>query len=122
MAFTLSLELKAAGIDFRVHVIGQQVRERPAVFDEILPLLRTEIIEWGTVLHADRYRRILRQCHAVISTALQDFQGLAILEAVACGCVPVVPDRLAYREDGLRLRQIYPICLCRISSHPISLR
>ena len=44
------------------------------------------------------YRQILRSCDIVLSTALHDFQGLAVLEGVASGCVPVVPDRLAYPE------------------------
>ena len=41
---------------------------------------------------------LLRQSHVVLTTALHEFQGLAVLEAVASGCIPVVPDRLAYRE------------------------
>ena len=34
----------------------------------------------------------------MLSTALHDFQGLSILEAVQAGCVPIVPNRLAYQE------------------------
>jgi len=29
---------------------------------------------------------------------VHDFQGLAVMEAVAAGCVPLVPDRLAYQD------------------------
>src|SRR5690606_25287589 len=41
---------------------------------------------------------LLGQSDAVLSTAIHDFQGLAILEGAALGCRPVVPDRLAYQE------------------------
>ena len=41
---------------------------------------------------------MLRKAHVVVSTARHDFQGLAVLEAVAAGCIPLVPDRLAYPE------------------------
>ena len=34
----------------------------------------------------------------MLSTTLHEFQGLAVLEAVASGCIPLVPDRLAYPE------------------------
>ena len=40
----------------------------------------------------------LQQHHVVLSTALHDFQGLSILEATILGCIPLVPDRLAYQE------------------------
>ena len=45
----------------------------------------------------------------MVSTALHDFQGLAMLEAMASGCVPLAPDRLAYRE--------YVPEPCRYASH-----
>jgi glycosyltransferase involved in cell wall biosynthesis len=34
----------------------------------------------------------------VVSTALHDYQGLSVAEAMASGCHALVPDRLAYPE------------------------
>jgi glycosyltransferase involved in cell wall biosynthesis len=49
---------------------------------------------------ADRaqYLKLLNDVDVVVSTARQEFQGIAVLEAIAAGCCPVVPDSLAYRE------------------------
>ena len=47
---------------------------------------------------ATAYQQLLQQSHVVLSTALHEFQGLAVLEAVASGCIPLVPNRLAYPE------------------------
>ncbi len=44
------------------------------------------------------YQALLQQSNVVLSTALHDFQGIAVLEGVAAGCIPVVPNRLAYPE------------------------
>jgi hypothetical protein len=44
------------------------------------------------------YRKILATADVVLSTALHDFQGLSVLEAVAAGCIPLLPDRLCYGE------------------------
>jgi hypothetical protein len=33
-----------------------------------------------------------------MSTAIHDFQGLAVLQAAAAGCTPLVPDRLCYPQ------------------------
>lgn len=92
------LQLRQTGLDFRVHVLGQQFRERPAAFAEIRDKLGEHIAGWGMVAETAEYRRILQRCHIVLSTALHEFQGLAVQEAVAAGCVPLVPDRLAYPE------------------------
>ena len=104
------LKLKAMGRDFRVNVIGQQFRDTPLIFHETRPALETHIDAWGTVKDTEDYGKVLRKSHVVVSTALHDFQGLAVLEAVASGCIPVVPDRLAYRET---IDAVY-----RFSSHP----
>ncbi len=96
--FHALLQLHRAGVEFRVHVIGQQFREVPPVFAEMQRALEGCIGEWGMVRDAKNYRALLRQSHVVLSTALHEFQGLAVLEAVASGCIPMVPDRLAYPE------------------------
>ena len=96
--FAALLKLQEDGVDFRVHVIGQQFREQPPVFAEMRPLLESHIGEWGMVEPDTEYQKLLQQSHVVLSTTLHEFQGLAVLEAVAAGCVPLVPDRLAYPE------------------------
>jgi len=96
--FGALLALHTAGLDFRVHVVGQQFREQPPVFAEMYPLLKDHIGEWGMVDADADYQRLLRQSHVVLTTALHEFQGLAVLEAVASGCLPLAPDRLAYPE------------------------
>ena len=108
--FGALLKLRAAGATFRVHVIGQQFRRQPAVFADMYPQLEANVGEWGFVESADDYARLLRESHVVLSTALHEFQGLAVLEAVACGCFPLVPDRLAYPE-------LFPAA-CRYPSFP----
>jgi len=92
------LQLQQAGMDFRVHVLGQQFREQPAAFADMRSRLAGHISSWGMVAAVEDYRRILQSSHVVLSTALHEFQGLAVLEAVASGCVPLVPDRLAYAD------------------------
>ena len=92
------LQLQQAGLNFRVHVLGQQFREQPAVFAGMHDRLGEHIGSWGMVKDVAEYRRILQRADIVLSTALHEFQGLAVQEAVACGCVPLVPDRLAYTD------------------------
>ncbi|MGB5442776.1 MAG: DUF3524 domain-containing protein [Gammaproteobacteria bacterium] len=108
--FAALLKLHEDGVDFRVHVIGQQFREQPPVFAEMRPLLETHIGVWGMLKSDADYRQLLQQAHVVLSTALHEFQGLAVLEAVASGCIPLVPDRLAYPE--------FIPAACRYPSYP----
>ncbi len=83
-----------------VHVVGQGFRQAPAAFTGIRDLLteKNALGTWGYLASATDYGSLLHRCHLVLSTALHDFQGLAVLEAVAAGCVPLVPARQAYPE------------------------
>lgn len=95
--FSVMEKLHNAGIDFRLHVMGQSFREIPDCFAKARLLLQNKIVTWGHQSSADYYR-ILRQAHIVVSTALHDFQGLSLLEAIHRGCLPIAPDRVAYPE------------------------
>lgn len=90
--------LKKQNVNFMVNVVGQCFRKTPAIFDRMKEELSDHIGTWGYVEDLSEYHAIIRQSHVVVSTALHDFQGLGVLEATAAGCIPAVPDRLAYRE------------------------
>ncbi|WP_010322237.1 tRNA-queuosine alpha-mannosyltransferase domain-containing protein [Marinobacterium stanieri] len=93
-------QMLSNNLDFKLHLVGQQFRHTPKVFEDIKQLLEQhqKLGRWGHIESVQEYRALLQGSDAVLSTALHDFQGIAVLEGVAAGCTPVVPDRLAYRE------------------------
>lgn len=95
-------QLDKRNFAMKVHVIGEQFRSQPAAFAAIESLLNNSLClhkgQWGFLDNAVAYRQLLGTSDIVLSTASHDFQGIAIMEAVALGCLPVVPDRLAYPE------------------------
>lgn len=103
------LVLQQRSIPFRLSVVGEGFRSYPKAFDRIREQFRHCIEHWGFLESREDYDHLLRQADVVVSTALHDFQGLAMLEAMASGCVPLAPDRLAYRE--------YVPEPCRYGSH-----
>ncbi|MFW6158005.1 MAG: tRNA-queuosine alpha-mannosyltransferase domain-containing protein [Planctomycetota bacterium] len=90
--------LRDRGIAFRLSVIGEQFRARPAVFDRAQTEFAGRIDRWGYQEGRAAYERALAEADVVVSTALHEFFGISIVEAVAAGCYPVVPRRLAYPE------------------------
>ena len=83
---------------FQLNLVGQQFRHEPDAFATIERELSPQMGTTGFVADTEEYRALLQRSDLVLSTALHDFQGIAVLEGVAAGAVPVVPDRLAYRE------------------------
>lgn len=85
----------------RFHLLGQQFRRQPAAFDTLAGLLQANPAlagHCGFLSGREQYLAHLASCDVVLSTALQEFQGLAVLEAIGEGCLPLVPDRLSYPE------------------------
>lgn len=101
--------LEQRSVPFRLSVVGERFRSYPKEFDRIREQFSHRIERWGFLESRDDYDQLLRQADMVVSTALHDFQGLAMLEAMASGCVPLAPNRLAYRE--------YVPAQCRYDSH-----
>ncbi len=89
--------LKARRITPRVALVGQSFRQVPASIHEGIEEFKEQLDFVGFQPLAN-YREILQTSTHVVSTALHEFQGLAVAEACAAGCVPVVPDRLSYVE------------------------
>lgn len=90
-------ELRARGVGFRLSVHGQQFRHHPDVFDTAQKDFIDVIDGWGYV-DRSTYVHNVRAAGIVVSSAIHEFQGLALLEGLAAGLRPVVPDRLAYPE------------------------
>ncbi len=96
--FETLIALKAQGVDFRLAVAGEHYRETPDVFDRARRELADEIVQFGHLQSRDDYLQLLRRCDIVASTAIHDFFGVAVVEAIAAGCWPLLPERLSYPE------------------------
>lgn len=90
--------LKNSGANFRLNVIGEQFRDKPAVFDHAHEYFRENIDRWGYQPSKDDYLDAIRESDIVVSTAAHEFFGIGMLEAISAGCVPVLPNRLSYPE------------------------
>jgi glycosyltransferase involved in cell wall biosynthesis len=96
--FAALYELKARGMRFRLAMAGPNQGTPTAEFVRARTKLNGEIVQWGRVTRADDYARLLWASDIVVSTALHEFFGIAVVEAVYCGCRPVLPRRLSYPE------------------------
>jgi glycosyltransferase involved in cell wall biosynthesis len=90
--------LEQLQLDFELALVGQQFRRSPEVFSRLRQQHRERLVLFGNLPTKGDLHTVMRRADLVLSTALHEFQGLAVLEAVSRGCSPVVPDRLAYRE------------------------
>lgn len=91
-------ELKRRNADFKLTISGQEFRRRPASITELLTDHADVIHQAGFIESRKDYLEILRQADVVVSTASHEFQGLAVMEAVAHGCTPLLPNALSYPE------------------------
>jgi glycosyltransferase involved in cell wall biosynthesis len=85
-------------VPFRVAICGERFREAPACFADAPGWLGSRLIQLGRLESRDEYFALLGRCQLAVSTAVHEFFGIAMLEAVHLGARPLVPDRLAYRE------------------------
>jgi glycosyltransferase involved in cell wall biosynthesis len=97
--------IEAQKLPVQLHVVGQQFREQPIEFKQINSLLDKHAKEtdikrglFGFIEEHSAYVQLLKTSDVVLSTAIHDFQGLAVQEACLMGCVPLTPDDLAYPE------------------------
>ena len=92
--------LLASDLNFEFHLIGQSFRHIPPALVRVRTLLSDagRLGASGYIASRADYIALLHSAHVVLSTAIHEFQGIAVLEAIAAGCLPVVPDALAYQD------------------------
>lgn len=95
--FAAIFRLIDEGLDFRVILAGENFRNVPAEFLEAEERLGERLLHVGYA-PAPLYVELLAQSDVVVSTALHEFFGVAVVEAIAAGAFPVLPRRLSYPE------------------------
>ncbi|SHJ42195.1 Glycosyltransferase involved in cell wall bisynthesis [Malonomonas rubra DSM 5091] len=90
--------LQEQGVDFELVVLGESYQKQPAIFAEAQQRLERQIVHWGYAESIADYARWLWQADILPVTSIHDFFGISVVEAIYCGCRPLLPKRLAYPE------------------------
>ena len=85
------------GVAFRLALAGENLRVDPQEFDQIRGRLGERVVHVGR-MGLDGYTRLLAASDVTVSTAEHETFGVAAVEAMAAGCVPLLPNRLSYPE------------------------
>lgn len=90
--------LAEEGLDFEVVVAGQSFRETEGLMREAAETLGSRLCHCSEPTSRAEYAQLLASADVAVSTAYNEFFGLAMIEACYAGCAPLVPERLAYPE------------------------
>jgi glycosyltransferase involved in cell wall biosynthesis len=86
------------GLRFRVALAGENFRVTPEEFNQARSRLGDRLEHYGYAESEAEYAGLLHGAGIVLSTAIHEFFGVSVVEAIYCGCLPVLPNRLSYPE------------------------
>lgn len=96
--FRLMNRLDDSGHTFRLILAGEHFEEQPREFEKAFERYAERILHYGYAEDFQEYSKLLHRADIVVSTSIHEFFGISILEAIYCGCHPILPGRLSYPE------------------------
>lgn len=96
--FKVLFNLKKERIPFQLALLGESYKKKPPIFLEAEKFLQKNIIHSGYIENYNDYVALLNKGDIVVSTANQENYGIAVIEAILAGCMPLLPERLSYPE------------------------
>ncbi len=96
--FAVIDRLMAERFEFQVALLGENFRQAPQEFSRGQARLGDRLLTYGFAADPADYAYWLWQADIVVSTAWHEFFGAAVVEAIYCGCWPLLPRRLVYPE------------------------
>jgi len=90
--------LQDKGVEFNVTILGENFSNYPIEFEEAREKLGDRIVQFGYADSFAKYAHLLWQADIIPVTSKQDFFGASTVEAIYCGCYPLLPNRLAFPE------------------------
>ena len=84
--------------NLRLVLLGERYQDLPDAINELRARHGDRIDHDGWIEDRDAYLEMLASCDWVLSTARHEFFGIAVVEALLCGCLPWLPQRLSYPE------------------------
>jgi len=96
--FNALYKMQEKKLDFEVVVLGENFRKVPVEFVTAKEKLKDKIIFMGYAESFKDYANWLWRAHILPVSSEQDFFGGSVVEAIYCGCHPILPNRLAYPE------------------------
>lgn len=96
VVFNVLANLAAEGVPFELALAGENTGRSPA-HENVQRTLGDVIVHDGW-LDRDAYLALLLRSDVVVSATDHEFFGIAIVEALAAGATPVLPNRLSFPE------------------------
>ncbi len=111
--------LAEAGVPFRVAVAGEPGPNPAPELVNLPALLGERVVHHGFLASKADYARLLWESDIVISTTRHEFFGVAMVEALYCGCFPIAPER--YNYPFLVPAELHPTTLWKTESELMTL-
>ena len=90
--------LAADGVAFRLALAGDPGANPSPELAQLAEDLAPRVVQAGRVADREGYAGLLWRSDIVVSTTRHEFFGVSTVEALYCGCFPVVPRRYNYPD------------------------